>query len=224
MNENAFENFGLDGSMTNIDMDTLLNKDIDTGLSDNWFDTLPCASDAEDFALDKLFSEAEQSETESVVEEQTTEEKADNMMATMGEFDICSLEPPTTIERASSLTVINETNNNEPIEYDGDHDGCVDMYDSDEELPQLTLDAPEDPEVSDADTVDPPSEQDDSDADTVDPPSEQDDSEVSDAETDSDDALNESQGDASLVQECTICMKETENYTEEGRCIPVQKR
>ena len=217
MNENPFENVGLDGSMTNIDMDTILNEDIDTGLSDDWLGTLPGASDMEEFHLDTLFSTPEVSDAEQVVEEQTTEEKADNMMATMGEFDICSLEPSTTIERASSLTVINETNN-EPIEYDGDDDGCVDMYGSDEEPPQLTLDAPEDPEVSDADTVDPPSEQDDSSDSSTSDTSE------SDAETDSDDGLNESQDDASLVQECTICMKETENYTEEGRCIPCAKK
>ena len=226
MNENPFEEFGIDGSMTNIDVDTILKEDINTSLSDNWFDTLPVLSDTEDFALDKLFSEPEQSETESVVEEQTTEEKADHMMATMGEFDML-LEPSTGIERASSLTLIDETNT---VEYDADHD-CdvhedgsmyVSMYDTDEEIAKLADEEEVEEQVEE--------EQSEAEESEVEEQSEAEESEEeqseeeSDAETESDNGLNESQGDASLVQECTICMKETENYTEEGRCMSCAKK
>jgi len=217
--------------MTNIDVDTILNEDIDT--TDNWFDTLPVLSDAEDFALDKLFnleevfSEPEQSET---VEEQTTEQNADNMMATMDEFDICSLEPPTGIERASSLTLINETNN-DPVEYDADHD-CdvhedgsmyVSMYDTDEELAKLA-DEEEVEEQVEVESEEEESEVEESEEEQVEVESEEEESEVSDAETESDNGLNESQGDASLVQECNICMKEVNGLTEFGRCIPCTER
>lgn len=215
MNENTFDNFDMDGSLTNIDMDTILNEDISTAISDELFSDLPVVSDMEDFAFDNLFSEAEQPESESVVEEETTEEKADKMMATMDEFDIHSLEPSTTIERKSSFTMIGENDETEPVENDTDkecdvlEDGSVyvSMYNTDEEAEKQAAE-----EESEAESVveEETSEQEES----------EEESEVeSEAETETDNGSDESECDEPVLEECNICMKETDSLTEFGRCI-----